>query len=109
MKFLKTCYNCGKKVKELRESKCEDCFREETPPVKEIKELNLKTCNKCKKIHYNNALLTREELEELLPTILGKRIVMNEGYELNSASIENLEFKASNISFDIKIDSTLKD
>ena len=107
MVFLKTCYNCGAKAKTLQNGMCENCFREETPPVKEIKELNLKICNSCKKIHYNNALMTQEEIAEILPQAMKKRVVMNEGYKLKDVKIDNLEFDKNKVLFDVRIESEL--
>ncbi len=104
IKFKKTCFECGKKVDNLYDGKCEDCFKDNNPPVKEIKPLNLKICNMCKKIHYNNQLLTLDEIEELLPTTMKKRIILNEGYKLKEIEIEDFEQIGNKIVFNLKVD-----
>jgi len=76
LNFKKTCFECGSKVNKLYNGVCIECFKETNPPVMEIKPLNIKICNMCKKIHYNNQLLEVEEFEKLLPSIMKKRIIL---------------------------------
>jgi NMD protein affecting ribosome stability and mRNA decay len=90
--FKKTCFNCGKKVDSLLEGNiCSECYIENHPPIKEIKEVNLSICNECGRIHYSNALQTVEDIEEMLPKIMRDRIILNDGYIINSIEIKNFE------------------
>ena len=108
MAFLKTCYVCGEKVEKLWNGKCEACFKEEHPPIVEIKPINSKYCNSCKKIHYQNQLISLEELIERLPDIVSKNLVIDEHYVLNDLKIDDLEIKGENVSFEVKVDCSLK-
>lgn len=106
--FKKTCFLCGAKVDELYDSKCEDCFKEENPPIKELKPINVKYCNSCKRLHYNNLLLSRKEFEERLPLIVKKNLVLNDHYKLNKIEIDDFEIQGENVSFNLEIDAKLK-
>jgi NMD protein affecting ribosome stability and mRNA decay len=104
VKFQKTCFSCGKKTNELYDSLCEDCFKKEHPPIKKLNEINLKICNSCKKIHYENQLLTIEEIQKMLPNIVKKKIEIDKSYKLNEIIIKNFFSEKNKINFDIKID-----
>lgn len=106
--FKKTCFSCGNKVDELYESQCEDCYKQEFPPIKEIKPLNIKVCNMCGKIYLGHTLITFEELKERLPLNVTKNTILNEGYILNSVSIKNLKLTREKIIFDVEVDCDLK-
>jgi NMD protein affecting ribosome stability and mRNA decay len=106
--FKKTCYECGAKVDILFEGKCEKCYNEESPPIKEIKPLNMKYCNSCKKIHYNNQLLTIDEIKKRIKDIVKKHLVINENYKLNKLEINNFEIEGSKVIFDVKVDCDLE-
>lgn len=108
MKFLKTCFECGAKVEKLYDGICEICFKEHYPPIKELKPINLKVCNSCKKVHYNNQLLTIEELYELVPGIVNKRLTLHPQYELKDLKIENFEIDGHKVTFDVEVDCELK-
>lgn len=105
--FKKTCIDCGSKVDEVKEGLCYNCYSELNPPIKEIQETNLKICNECRRIHYNNAIFTIDEIKEMLPNILKKRIILNEGYKLESLNISDFKIKNSKISFDINAETNL--
>lgn len=107
--FKKTCYECGAKVDVLYEGKCENCYSETSPPIAEIKPLNLKYCNSCKKIHYNNLLLTKKEIEERLPNIVKKNLVIDENYKLKKLEINNFEIEGPKVIFDVNVDCELKE
>lgn len=109
MVFMKTCYICGAKVKKLYSNKCEDCFREENPPIEDMKALNVKYCNKCKKIHFSNQMITRKEFEKRLPDIVKKNIIIDSHYELNSLEIRDFEIEGAKVSFDVDVNCSLKD
>lgn len=108
MKFKKTCFSCGEKVETLYEGMCEVCFRAENPPIEEIKPINLKICNMCGKVHYNNHFYTVDEIEELLPNVVKKRIVVGENYKLDSLDTKNFEVNGHRISFDVEVECSLK-
>ena len=108
-KFKKTCFQCGKKTNKLKENLCLECFRENTPITETIKPLNIKFCNMCGKIHYNNSLIDIEKFQKLLPNIIKKNIKLNENYELEKIEIENFEIEGIKIDFDIKIKAKLKE
>lgn len=105
--FKKTCFDCGAKVDTIYEGLCEDCFKEQNPPIAEVKPINLKYCNSCKKLFYNNQLYERDEIEEKLPEIAQKNIIMNKHYKLNSVKIQNFEIDKAKVNFDIEIDCDL--
>ncbi len=109
MAFKKMCFECGSKEDSLFEGKCLKCYKTVALPIKEIKETNFKICNQCRKVHYENGLYEIDKIEEMLPTIITRRIVMNKGYVLNSLSIANFEVKGSRLVFDVKIDATLNE
>lgn len=104
MVFLKRCFSCGEKVENLHKGLCEDCYKEEHPPISEIKPLNLKVCNQCGKIHYNNSLQTLDYIREILPNIMKNRVVLNDEYKFNSLEIKNFELKGNKIMFDVEVD-----
>ncbi len=106
--FKKTCYVCGKKTQDVYNGKCEQCFKLDTPPIDELKPINFKYCNKCKKIAYNNAYYTKEEIENNIESIVRKNIKINNAYILNDLWIENLTIENGKISFDISVDCSLK-
>ena len=106
--FKKTCYLCGKKEDELFDGKCIKCYKKENPPIVDIKPINLKFCNFCKRIHYNNQLLTVEELQDKLETIVRKNLTIDENYELKDLKIKNFEIKGEKVSFDIQTDCKIK-
>ncbi len=108
MKFLKTCYSCGKKTNELYESMCEECYKLKYPPIKELKPLNLKMCNSCKKIHYDNQFLTIEEIENILPQIILKNIELNKSYIFKKIEVENFINEKNRINFDFNIEVELE-
>jgi len=105
--FKKTCFECGAKVDILFQSKCEDCFVRDNPPIKEIKPISLKICNMCGKIHYKNGLFTLEEIENMIEMITEKNMVLNENYKLNNLFVNNFELNGNKISFDIEADCDL--
>lgn len=109
MVFKKTCFECGAKEEKLYEGKCIKCYRGEVLPIKEIKETNFKICNQCSKIHYNSGLYTVDEIEEMLPSIILKRITLNKGYILKNLEINNFELKGSKLIFDIDIETQLQE
>lgn len=104
MKFLKRCFSCGSKVEIVYDGLCEVCYKEQNPPIKEIKPLNVKICNQCGKIHYNNALQTLEDFEDMMPNIMKNKIVLNDGYKFNSLEIKNFEKEGNKINFDVEVD-----
>jgi len=106
--FYKMCYSCGKKEKKLYEGLCRDCYQEFYPGVEEIKPLNLKICNKCKKIHYKNNLYTLEEIEKILPEIMRDNVVLSSNdYVIEDVKIDNLNLDGNKLCFDINIDTKL--
>ncbi|MCA9496792.1 MAG: hypothetical protein KC589_07635 [Nanoarchaeota archaeon] len=105
--FKKTCFLCGAKEDKLYEGKCEDCFLEEKPPIKEIKPINLKICNMCKKIHYNNATLTIDDLEKIFPSVVKKNLILNSGFKLNELKIKEFSIDSNKLSFEVEVDCDL--
>jgi len=106
-KFKKTCFTCGNKVDKLIESRCEECYREEFPAVKEIKPVNIRFCNTCKKIYINNNLIEKKEIEERLLPMIKKNIHLNNNYTLENVKLSNFKFKGSKIIFDTEIETEL--
>ena len=106
--FKKRCFVCGEKADTLYESMCENCYKENHPPIKEIKSLNIKICNMCGKIHYNNSLYYYEDFIELLPDVMKKRVILNEGYKFIDLDIINLERIGNKITFDVQVKSELE-
>lgn len=102
--FKKTCFECGSKVDEVRENLCLDCYKELHPPIAEIKPLNVKVCTVCEKISYNNHFFEVVEFEELLPDIMKKRVVLNDGYRLNSVEIFDLQIRGRQLEFNVEVD-----
>lgn len=105
--FKKTCFDCGAKVDIVYEGLCEHCFKEQKPPIKEIKPINIKYCNGCKKLVYNNQYYTRKEIDEKIHDIVKKHITINEGYILNELKILDFKIDGSKVSFDVEVDSDL--
>lgn len=107
--LYKICYVCGAKEKQLIEGRCEKCFKEEVPPVEEIKPLNLKICNSCGKVHFKNSLYTIDEIENILPDIIKENIVLSSPvYVIDEIEIENFNVKGNKISFDIGINTHME-
>jgi NMD protein affecting ribosome stability and mRNA decay len=102
--FKKSCFECGKKVDVVKNNLCFECYKEQNPPIKEMKAMNIKYCNICGRIHYNNYFYDVDEFEEVLPQLLKKRIEISEGYNLNSITVEDFEVRSSKIGFDVKVD-----
>jgi len=105
--FKKTCFECGAKEDRLFEGKCMSCFNQEIPPIEEIKQIKLRTCNMCKKIHYKHGLFTLKKIEEMIPVIVEKNLVLNKNYELKSLKIENFGLIKGRVCFDVKVDCNL--
>ncbi len=106
--FGKSCFECGKKTKSLICGKCHKCYKKSYPPVKEIKPINLKICNQCKKIHINNSLHTLDEIKKILPNIMKKKITLNEGYTLKNISITDIGLEGNKLVFSMKIKTDIK-
>lgn len=106
--FKKMCFKCGNKVDKLYNNLCETCYKEENPPIKEIKPINLKICNMCKKVYYNNGLFFYEEIKSMLPQIVEKNIILNEGFVLNSVLVVDIELEGNKIKFEVEVDCDLK-
>lgn len=107
--FKKTCYECGNKIDVLYEGKCEKCFTSENPPISEIKPLNIKYCNHCKKINYNNQYYEPVEFVERIVDLIKKNIIINQNYTLKELKIENFEIIGEKVAFDIEVDCDLKE
>ena len=107
--FKKTCFDCGSKVDDLYDGRCEDCLKQEFPPIKELKQINFKFCNSTKKVCYNNYFYEREKIEEMLPDIVRKNLVLNDHYDLNELFIENFRIEGHKVSFDVGVDASIKD
>ncbi|MEC8339618.1 MAG: NMD3-related protein [Nanoarchaeota archaeon] len=106
--FKKTCFSCGAKVDKLYEGICEDCVKEQYPPIYEIKPMNLKICNVTKTICYNNYYQEFDEIKKILPDIAKKHVVLNPQYELVSLQVENIEIIGNKLGFDINVECELK-
>ena len=102
--FKKTCFECGKKVDEIKKNLCIDCYKQINPPIKEIKPLNVKLCTICERIHFNNHFFDVEEFEEHLPDVMKKKITLNEGYKLNKIKIKDLEIRGRQLEFNVQVD-----
>jgi len=102
--FKKTCFECGAKVDKLIDGRCEECFRQEFPPIKNLKPIKALYCNNCKSIKYNNATISREEFEERMPLIVKKYLILNENYKLNDIKIFNFKIKNNKVEFDFEVD-----
>lgn len=102
--FKKSCFECGKKVDEVKENLCLDCYKEINPPINDIKPINVKHCNMCGRIHYNNYFYEIDEFKDNLHHIMKKRITLNDGYKLNEVSIDEFEIVKSKVSFNLKVD-----
>lgn len=106
--FKKTCFSCGAKVDILFEGICEECVKEQYPPIYEIKPINLKICNVTKRISYNNYYHDFEELKKILPDITKKHVILNPQYELKELKLDNIELNGNKIGFDLEVDCELK-
>ena len=106
--FKKSCFECGAKVSLVYDGKCEACFKASNPPIVEVKPINVKYCNICKKLNYNNSFFKRDEFEKRLPFIIKKNIVLDKQYKLNEIITNNLKFDNDRVSFDIEVDCDLK-
>jgi len=107
--FKKTCFVCGEKVDKVYHSKCENCFREEHPPIVEIKPINLKYCNQCKKVYYENHLMEISKVLETLNKVIHKYVVLDKNYILKDVKVSNFEIINSKVSFEIEVDSEFKE
>ncbi len=107
MEFKKTCFICAAKESKLYDGMCINCYKEQNPPIKEIKPTNFKICNQCMRIHYNNALYSTDEIEEMLPVIMKSRVVLNEGYKLNELEITDFQRRGNKLTFDVEVDCDL--
>lgn len=106
--FKKVCFSCGKKVDNLKDGMCIDCYKDSFPPIKDIKPLNIKICNQCSKIYLSHSLISLEEFKERLPFNMTKAISLNEGYVLKDLAIKNFKLNNSKISFDLEVDCDFK-
>lgn len=104
----KTCFLCGAKVTQLVDSMCENCLKQERPPIQEVKPVSFKICNMSKKIKYKNAFHQQDEIEKMLPDIMKKQIVIDEAYELTNLDIKNFEVDGHKLLFDIEVDCNIK-
>lgn len=106
--FKKTCFECGAKVDNLYQGKCENCILETQPPILEIKPVTFKIDNKSKDIFYGSSFFKQEKIKEMLPDIMKKRVIINDFYILNDLWIENFQIKGNRIIFDVCVDCALK-
>lgn len=106
--LLKTCFACGAKVKDLYESKCEECYKLSFPPIKELKPMTFKICNHTKRIWYNNVYHEPAYVQEMLPNWTKKNLILNDRYTLKKLDIENFEIKGHKLVFDVTVDCTLR-
>lgn len=109
MVFLKTCFNCGKKTEKTYENMCETCFKQINPPIANLKPINFKICNFTKQICYNSYYYPQEEILEMLPNIVKKKIEINPKYNLNQINIKDFQIVGHKVSFDIEVDCNLKE
>ena len=107
--FKKTCFNCGNKVDKIYNGLCEECFKTDNPPIKEIKPINIKYCNSCKKLAYSNQYYTQKEIEEKINDIVKKHTVLNDNYVLNSLEVTNFNIDGAKVNFDVEIDCDLNE
>jgi len=106
-KFKKTCFICGEKTEKIYSSMCEECFKEKFPPIEELKPLNVKVCNMCKKVNYSNHYMEPEEFEKRFPQIVKKNLIINDKYTLNDLKISNFKINGERVSFQLEVDCTL--
>ena len=106
--FKKTCFECGGKVDKLYDGICVKCVKEQIPPISELKPLNFKVCNSTKKICWNNYYYTHDEIENLLPEIVKKNLIINKEYELIDILIENFEIEGNKVIFDLEVNCNLR-
>ncbi len=106
--FLKTCFSCGAKVKDLYEGNCEECFKKENPPISELKQINFKICNMSKKICYKSVYYDQEKIFKMMPDIIKKHLIINPHYILKDFQIENFEIEGHKVRFDLEVDCDLK-
>lgn len=107
-KFKKTCFSCGSKEDKLYDNLCEKCFKEENPSLIDLKPIKVKYCNSCSQINFSNHMISRDEFEERLPSIVKKNLIIDDRYILNEIFIEDFNIKGSKVSFDVIIDTSLK-
>ena len=96
------------KVDETIESMCFDCYKEQFPPIKELKPINIKYCNSCKNINYNNQNITSEEFEKRLPNIIKKNIILNKNYIFKDLKITDFSIVSNKIRFKFEVDCDIK-
>lgn len=106
--FMKTCFECGNKVDFLVESKCEECFKLECPPIKELKPLNIKYCNSCKRLLYSHRYNEGKLLANDIYNLVKRNLVIDEHYVLNELKIVNLDIDFPNVKFEVEVDCDLK-
>ena len=106
--FKKTCFECGNKVDNLIDGRCENCFKAEFPPIKELKPIKALYCNNCKSIKFNNATISQKEFKDRMPTIVKKNLILNENYILKNIEISNFKIKNNKVEFDFEVDCDLK-
>ena len=104
----KTCFLCGKKTNKLIDGKCEDCFKKDNPPIKELKPIKATFCNDCKSIKFQNTWYSQEEFKKKIPQIVKKNLILNEHYILKKLDIYNLEIESNKVNFEIEIESDLE-
>ncbi len=105
----KTCYNCGKKVEKIKEGLCYDCFSKINPPLEDIKPINIKFCNGCKKLFFQNKYLEFDDFKKILEKNIEKYIKLNREYILKEVKIENLEYDKGKVSFDVTVETDIKE
>lgn len=106
--MLRVCISCGKRVDKLKDGLCSFCVEAENSPIEEVKQINIKYCNFCKKIFFNNRYYLPEEFEEVLNKSIGRYVKVNENYDLISVSVENFVYERGKIFFDVDVDASLK-
>lgn len=106
--FKKTCFECGAKIEDVYEGMCQSCYKEKNPPIKEIKPINIKYCNSCKRLFYNNQMYYPEEIENKIEEIVAKNLILDEKYELKKLTVENFIIEKATVNFDVEIDCDLK-
>ena len=106
--FKKTCFECGAKVDFLVDSKCEECFKAENPPIVDVKPLNIKYCNSCKKLFYFNKFNDEKRLLKDINQLVSKNLVIDDHYVLNDVKVEGLEIDGAKVRFSVEVDCDLK-
>ena len=105
--LIRRCCECGAKAQRLYDNRCEACYQELFPPIKEIKPLNIKRCNQCGRFHLGNQLYDEAGLQEVLPQFVRKQLVLNPQYQLESLSIEDFSIEGEEVQFDVVVDTTI--